>query len=610
MKSALLHKRAFTGYPNEMELLEAGGDRLFEVDSLRQPGQRMLVALAEDGTVDYPVYDPGKKKVKWKFDDRFGKKFKSEVKKHMGGEVAEAETPKEEEEATNDPKLRKAAAYHSTDYFHPQSSFWHLNQEQQRMVLDAISKFLPEAEQMLSLHAENPGGEADRLFRWLRNESELPDDLLTYAVRGIMRVTGNQPEIDSSYRQAGKTAEVLEPDAILPDEYKEMKAFMNSLGWYKMGGGAWYPPQAAMHLIRIYPDGWTYSWFDTTKHEGDTLEELKNFIAKSGLYKFIGTPEKSGVTFNVEPVVRELPPHAGAAKKCRKCHKERTLSGEGLCHECEQNERGSEEKTSSVKSKKADIVHKESDIIAQGYTPLDIPAQASMPTWGQMRKLHRERNLSWEKGIKAFRTEEGWKFYQQPDAVSGFVEEGMLPKRSALEYQCPFCKSTGVELVGIFDNEQIFECPDCGRKFPLSERVDVPERIGGYQPQFPAFVSSKSAEYKSFMPESAEPPARVNVHDLKPLVDSLRDADALQSMTRLEYTTELVKKLIDAAKQVGARDLVQAGRHYLATLGRASRYSLPGNAGGSGVNPIPARTRRALDRAQKLVESAYVHFVR
>jgi len=109
MKSALLHKRAFTGYPNEVELLEAGGDRLFEVDSLRQPGQRMLCALAEDGTKDYPVYDPDKKKVKWQSDDRFGKKFKSEVKKHMEAEVEKAETPKEEEEATNDPALRKAA---------------------------------------------------------------------------------------------------------------------------------------------------------------------------------------------------------------------------------------------------------------------------------------------------------------------------------------------------------------------------------------------------------------------------------------------------------------------------------------------------------------------
>jgi hypothetical protein len=108
MKSALLHKRAFTGYPNEVELLEASGDRLFEVDSLRQPGQRMLVALAEDGTVDYPVYEPAKKKVKWKLDDRFGKKFKSEVKKHMEAEVEKAETPKEEQEAVNSPALRTA----------------------------------------------------------------------------------------------------------------------------------------------------------------------------------------------------------------------------------------------------------------------------------------------------------------------------------------------------------------------------------------------------------------------------------------------------------------------------------------------------------------------
>ncbi len=110
MKSALLRKRAFTGYPGEIELLESGGDRLFEVDSLRVPDSRMLVALAEDGSTDYPVYDPDTEKVKWKFDDRFGKGFKSKVKKHMQGEVEKAETPKETEEAVNDPALRKAAS--------------------------------------------------------------------------------------------------------------------------------------------------------------------------------------------------------------------------------------------------------------------------------------------------------------------------------------------------------------------------------------------------------------------------------------------------------------------------------------------------------------------
>lgn len=126
MKSGLLHKLAFTGYPHEVELLEAGGDRLFEVDSLRQPGQRMLVALAEDGTVDYPVFDPEKEKVSWKFDDRFGKKFKSEVKKHMQTEVEKAETPEEEEEATNDPSLRKAAKMGKCHQCHQERS---LNRE-------------------------------------------------------------------------------------------------------------------------------------------------------------------------------------------------------------------------------------------------------------------------------------------------------------------------------------------------------------------------------------------------------------------------------------------------------------------------------------------------
>src|SRR5277367_3185464 len=109
MKSALLHKRAFTGFPNEVELLEAGGDRLFEVDSLRQPGLRMQVALSEDGTKDYPVYDPDKKKVKFQNADNFSKKFKDAVKKHMKAETEAAESPEEEDEATNDPSLRKAA---------------------------------------------------------------------------------------------------------------------------------------------------------------------------------------------------------------------------------------------------------------------------------------------------------------------------------------------------------------------------------------------------------------------------------------------------------------------------------------------------------------------
>lgn len=109
MKSALLRKRAFTGYPNEVELLSKSGDRLFEVDSLRQPGQRMLCAVSEDGSKDYPVFNEESEKVTWQQADRFSKKFKDAVKKHMKGEVEEAETPKEQEEATNDPSLRTAS---------------------------------------------------------------------------------------------------------------------------------------------------------------------------------------------------------------------------------------------------------------------------------------------------------------------------------------------------------------------------------------------------------------------------------------------------------------------------------------------------------------------
>jgi hypothetical protein len=110
MISLLFKKRAgASGFDGETQILENGGDRLFEVDSLRQPGSKMLVAVSEEGDKDYPEYDKEAEKVKWQAEKKFNKKFRDAVKKHMKGETDAAATPKEEEEATNDPALRTAS---------------------------------------------------------------------------------------------------------------------------------------------------------------------------------------------------------------------------------------------------------------------------------------------------------------------------------------------------------------------------------------------------------------------------------------------------------------------------------------------------------------------
>jgi hypothetical protein len=95
----------------------------------------------------------------------------------------------------------------AVDYFHPKSSFFTaLNQEQQSLVLAVIRQLRPKVEEMLSLSANDAVGVSDKLYRYVRANSDLASNLLTYVVRGLMRVTGHQAEIDSVYASRRKRA--------------------------------------------------------------------------------------------------------------------------------------------------------------------------------------------------------------------------------------------------------------------------------------------------------------------------------------------------------------------------------------------------------------------
>jgi ribosomal protein S18 len=85
------------------------------------------------------------------------------------------------------------------------------------------------------------------------------------------------------------------------------------------------------------------------------------------------------------------------------------------------------------------------------------------------------------------------------------------------------------------------------------------------------------------------------VHDLKPLVDKLRNAEH-------EDSKDLTKKLIDLSKALDAGDLRDAAKHYLTTLGKIEERKETGT--------VPRRSQRAADDAWKRLESAFVHFVR
>ncbi len=173
---------------------------------------------------------------------------------------------------------------------------------------------------------------------------------------------------------------------------------------------------------------------------------------------------------------------------------------------------------------------------------------------------------------------------------SGLFRQGTRnASKVAAPRQCPFCRATNVQPMGVFEGQEIFDCPDCGRHFPLDQAVRV-------RPRVPAMVSAKSA---------------ATVHDIKPLVDELRQVDPAGHMDKMEKAMSITGQLATLAKQVGARDLLLAARHYLEVLEKMDRYGLPG--GGryeTGVDPMPPRLLRTHERAWKQLEAAFVHFVR
>jgi hypothetical protein len=97
-----------------------------------------------------------------------------------------------------------------------------------------------------------------------------------------------------------KTAEVLYPDKVQPDEFKSTVAYMNSMGWRKTGYADFYHPRRPEIAVRIYPDGWTVAndYYPDDKGSGDSLDELKAYLAKIGLGKPIPRP---GRTIDVQP---------------------------------------------------------------------------------------------------------------------------------------------------------------------------------------------------------------------------------------------------------------------------------------------------------------------
>ena len=74
-------------------------------------------------------------------------------------------------------------------------------------------------------------------------------------------------------------------------------------------------------------------------------------------------------------------------------------------------------------------IHSDAQLLQAGYVALDYPAQLEMPGFGTMRRLCAEQDVRWG-GLRSFRTAEGWKFYRAPDAVLGFVDEPVMPRRA------------------------------------------------------------------------------------------------------------------------------------------------------------------------------------
>lgn len=88
MNSPLLRKNAsVTGFPNEVLILEEGKCRLFEADSRRIAGKRIFIAVSDDGSIDYPQYDPEEEEVTWNIEKRFKKKYRDKVKKFFKGKA-------------------------------------------------------------------------------------------------------------------------------------------------------------------------------------------------------------------------------------------------------------------------------------------------------------------------------------------------------------------------------------------------------------------------------------------------------------------------------------------------------------------------------------------
>jgi hypothetical protein len=120
-----------------------------------------------------------------------------------------------------------------------------------------------------------------------------------------------------------------------------------------------------------------------------------------------------------------------------------------------------------------------------------------------------------------------------------------------------------------------------------------------------SFTYRKSGGLLRRRRDYGEKVSTATIHDLRQLAQELNVAFDFEDIKHV------VQNIIRASKEVGARDVLAAARHYLSKIMRREEFDLPGTGGYyTGANPCPARVQRALDRAYKILNSTLVAYIR